>query len=177
MIHIICRSSEKTKGKRKKCSSENIVSTSNHTDDDTGHGFLSKNSPSEKTKKLDNLGSEKIALSSSNGKQCYGTVENPCIFAGEISMGQDDWAVKCNECKEKSLERKKYKKKVKKTAKALKCNEDSVQENMKGHAPNKRENRSKNELDQRDANSTEETYLEKKDVKSKRTKKKKKAKK
>ena len=150
------------------------MSTANHTDDDTGHGFLSKNSPSEITKKPNNLGSERIALSSSNGKQCYGAVENPCIFAGEISMGREDCTVKCHECKEKSLERRKYEKKVKKTAKKLKCNEDSVQENMKGHVPDKQENRSKNELDQRDANLTEETCLEKKDVKRKPTKKKKK---
>ena len=89
-------------------------------------------------------------------------------------MGREDCTVKCHECEEKSLKRKKYKKKVKKTAKKLKCIEDSVQESMKGHVPDKQENRSKNELDQRDANLTEETYLGKKDVKRKRTKKKKK---
>ena len=45
---------------------------------------------------------------------------------------------------------------------------------MKGHVPDKQENRSKNELGERDANLTEETYLGKKDVKGKRMKKKKK---
>ena len=86
-------------------------------------------------------------------------------------MGRDDWAVKCDECEVKSLKRKKYKTKVRKTAKKLKCNEDSVQENMKGHVPDKQENRSKNELAQRYANLTEETCLGKKDLKRKRTKK------
>ena len=89
-------------------------------------------------------------------------------------MGREDWAVKCHECEGKSLKRKKYKKKVKKTAKKPKCNEDSAQENVKGHLPDKQENRSKNELDLCDANLTEETYLGKKNVKRERTKKKKK---